>query len=96
MALAKKYGAIPQRWSDVRRYILLLQDPRYYNDPVVRSGYMRGSETAQYVDNIMQRHSQYRVALATGAKVKVPVPVPVDASTASPHRAAKKNKWRKD
>ena len=98
MALAKKYGAVPQRWSDVRRYILLLQDPRYYNDPVVRSGYMRGSETAQYVDNIMQRHSQYRVALATGAKVKVPVnvPVPVDASTASPHRAAKKNKWRKD
>lgn len=98
MALAKKYGAIPQRWSDVRRYILLLQDPRYYNDPVVSSGYMRGSETAQYVDNIMQRHSQYRVALATGAKVKVPVnvPVPVDASTASPHRAAKKNKWRKD
>ncbi len=98
MALAKKYGAIPQRWSDVRRYILLLQDPRYYTDPVVRSGYMRGSETAQYVDNIMQRHSQYRVALATGAKVKVPVnvPVPVDASTASPHRAAKKNKWRKD
>jgi hypothetical protein len=46
----------------------------------------------------MQRHSQYRLALATGAKVKVPVnvPVPVDASTASPHRAAKKNKWRKD
>jgi hypothetical protein len=38
---------------------------------------MRGSETAQYVDNIMQRHSQYRVALATGAKVKVPVNVPV-------------------
>ena len=96
MALAKKYGAIPQRWSDVRRYILLLQDPRYYNDPVVSSGYMRGSETAQYVDNIMQRHSQYRLALATGAKVKVPVNIPVDASTASPHRAAKKNKWRKD
>ena len=102
MALAKKYGAIPQRWSDVRRYILLLQDSRYYTDPIVKYGYMRGSETAQYVDNIMQRHSQYRVALATGAKVKVPVnvnvpvPVPVDVSTASPHRAAKKNKWRKD
>lgn len=100
MALAKKYGAIPQRWSDVRRYILLLQDPRYYTDPIVKYGYMRGSETAQYVDNIMQRHSQYRVALATGAKVKVSVnvnvPVPVDVSTASPHRAAKKNKWRKD
>ena len=100
MALAKKYGAIPQRWSDVRRYILLLQDSRYYTDPIVKYGYMRGSETAQYVDNIMQRYSQYRVALATGAKVKVPVnvnvPVPVGVSTASPHRAAKKNKWRKD
>ena len=121
MALAKKYGAIPQRWSDVRRYILLLQDSRYYTDPVVKYGYMRGSETAQYVDNIMQRHSQYRVVLATGAKVKVPVlrqgsgvsvpretgepkgvvrPLtssePIGGSTASPHRAAKKNKWRKD
>ncbi len=119
MALAKKYGAIPQRWSDVRRYILLLQDSRYYTDPIVKYGYMRGSETAQYVDNIMQRHSQYRLALATGTSSQLKTsnlkPSPGSArlstygaqetsnlvdgsaiSTASPHRAAKKNKWRKD
>ncbi|MBR1839309.1 MAG: transglycosylase SLT domain-containing protein [Prevotella sp.] len=105
MALAKKYGGAPQRWADVRRYILLLQEPRYYNDAVVHSGYMRGSETAQYVDAIMQRHTQYRTALATGKSVAsvvtAPQPSSVSPSTvspieATPHRAAKKNKWRKE
>ena len=102
MALTKKYGGIPQRWTDVRRYILLLQEPRYYNDPVVRSGYMRGSETAQYVDHIMQRHTQYRQALATGTKITSTVKSPTSNLTppnpmeASPHRASKKNKWRKE
>lgn len=102
MALAAKYGGVAQRWSDVRRYILLLQDARYYNDPVVKSGYMRGSETAQYVDNIMQRYAQYRQALATGTKVKSSVSVSASPSAssspieASPHRAARKNKWRKE
>ena len=103
MALAKKYGGVPQRWSDVRRYILLLQEARYYNDPVVRYGYMRGSETAQYVDMIMQRHSQYRQALATGTKVRsVVAPTRVAPTTtaspleATPHRATRKNKWRKE
>jgi len=109
MALTKKYGGIPHRWSDVRRYILLLQDPRYYTDPVVSNGYMRGSETAQYVDNIMERYSRYRYALATGtvqgSKFKVQSsklepstlnPPPSTLQLSTPHRAAKKNKWRKD
>ena len=102
MSLASKHGGSPMRWDDVKRYILLLQDPQYYNDPVVKSGYMRGSETAQYVDMIMQRHSQYRRALATGQKVSSAVApsertlravTPIEAI---PHRAAKKNKWRKE
>ena len=103
MALTKKYGGVTQRWSDVRRYIILLQDARYYNDPVVRYGYMRGSETAQYVDVILQRHSQYRQALATGKKVSSSVTtsaskyesVHTSPLEAMPHRAARKNKWRK-
>ena len=109
MALTKKYGGVSQRWSDVSRYVLLLQSPQYYNDPVVKYGYMRGSETAQYVDVIMRRHEQYRHALATGGKVTSSVAPsaryqsqsanpqggfsPLDAA---PHRATKKNKWRKD
>lgn len=60
MALARKNGRDPQRWSDVSHYILMLSQPEYYNDPVVKYGYMRGSETAGYVDKIMQRWNGYR------------------------------------
>lgn len=60
MALARKNGRDPQRWADVSHYILLLAQPEYYNDPVVKYGYMRGSETAGYVDKIMQRWNGYR------------------------------------
>ena len=60
MALARKNGRDPHRWADVSHYILLLAQPEYYNDPVVKYGYMRGSETAGYVDKIMQRWNGYR------------------------------------
>ena len=69
MALAKKYGDDPHKWSDVKRYILGLSQPQFYRDPVVRYGYIRGSETSNYVDYIMARHEQYRQALATGKTV---------------------------
>ena len=32
----------------------------YYNDPVVRNGYMRGSETVSYVRRIHERWNGYR------------------------------------
>ena len=60
MALTRKNGRDSQRWADVSHYILLLAQPEYYNDPVVKYGYMRGSETADYVDKIMQRWNGYR------------------------------------
>lgn len=73
MALASKYGASPQHWRDVSRFVLGLQQPRYYRDPVVRHGYMIGSETANYVTSIIQRARQYgaqlqMVALPAGWK----------------------------
>lgn len=105
MALTKKYGGISQRWSDVRHYVLALANAEYYRDPVVKSGYMRGTETANYVDMIVERQRQYRHALRTGTTVISKVNVrhsssshnPSGASSlidAQPHRAAKKNKWR--
>ena len=60
MALTAKYGGNPHRWNDVDRYILLLAEPRYYRDPVVKAGYLRGSETSSYVRMIMARWAQYR------------------------------------
>ena len=60
MALAKKNGRDSRRWSEVSRYVLLLSHPRYYNDRVVKYGYMRGSETVDYVNRIHERWRFYR------------------------------------
>ena len=59
MALVEKYGGNKYRWADVSKYVLLLSQPQYYNDPVVKNGYMRGSETVDYVQKIRQRYQQY-------------------------------------
>lgn len=85
MALAHKYGKDQYRWADVREYVLGLQQPRYYADPVVKHGYMRGSETAQYVDRINQRYAEYRgVAHAASGFV------PFGGGSQTPHRATKR------
>lgn len=60
MALARKYGGNDNRWGEVAPYVLKLQESEYYMDPVVKHGYMRGSETVEYVDRIRARYAQYR------------------------------------
>ena len=60
MALAKRDGKNPHRWADVSPYVLKLAQPQYYNDPLVKYGYMRGSETVGYVDKIRQRYASYQ------------------------------------
>lgn len=59
MALARKHGKSSYRWADVSEFVLKLRQPQYYNDPVVKYGYMRGDETADYVDRIRRRWSYY-------------------------------------
>lgn len=60
MALARKNGANPYRWADVSEYILKLRLPEYYTDPVVKHGYMRGTETYEYVSRVRNRWQQYQ------------------------------------
>lgn len=60
MALAKRDGRNPHRWSEVSPYVLKLAVPQYYNDPIVKHGYMRGSETVDYVARIRQRYATYQ------------------------------------
>ncbi|WP_315578462.1 transglycosylase SLT domain-containing protein [Hoylesella oralis] len=60
MALARKYGKSPYRWSDVAEYVQNLSRPEFYRDPVVKYGYMRGNETVDYVSRIRDRYLQYR------------------------------------
>ncbi len=59
--LAEKYGKDPNKWdNNVAEFIRLKNDPEYYNDPVCKHGYLRGSETYRYVKEIMDRYYYYR------------------------------------
>jgi membrane-bound lytic murein transglycosylase F len=60
MALAKRDGKNNHRWGEVAPYVLKLAQPKYYNDPLVKYGYMRGSETVDYVSKIRQRFAGYQ------------------------------------
>lgn len=64
--LAEKYGKDPKVWDDnVAEFIRLKNDPEYYNDPVCKHGYLRGSETFNYVREVIERFNYYK------GKVKV-------------------------
>lgn len=61
--LAKKYGKDPLVWDDnVEVYIKNLSNPKYYHDSVCYYGYMRGSETYNYVRSIFIRYTEYKTA----------------------------------
>lgn len=60
MALAEKYGKIKYSWKDVSGFVLGLQKPLFYNDPIVKYGYMRGNETVDYVERIYIRYRKYK------------------------------------
>ena len=59
MNLTRKHGGNPYNWGHVREYVLRLAQPAYYRNPVVKYGFMRGTETADYVDRIRARWSEY-------------------------------------
>lgn len=95
MALARKYGKNPQIWDEVAPYILGLQKPQYYRDPVVRYGYMIGSETAGYVQSILERWRGYGGNIMLSRSPSLPI---TDNSTVdNPSNAAtppkKKNQY---
>lgn len=61
IALARKYGLNPEVWDDnVSKAILMKMNPRYYNDPVVKYGYCRGTETVAYVKGITNFYEHAR------------------------------------
>lgn len=97
MALASKNGKDSHRWSSVQEYILKLSDPQYYNDPVVKRGYMRGSETSGYVDRIMKRWADYGGRPARShvgfSNYEGPSTQPSTSGTMGPQRATKKHKY---
>ena len=90
MALTAKHGGNPQVWEHVAPYVLRLSDPRFYRDPVVRYGYMRGSETSEYVRLIMERWTGYRQAARPSAGGSLPAHAKKD-SRYNPHRTQVKS-----
>lgn len=84
MNLARKYGKNPNRWADVQEFILKLSSPTFYKDNVVKYGYLRGSETVDYVSKIHARWAQYR-GVARGGGFSFPQTMP--------ERSKRGNRW---
>lgn len=93
-ALTQKYGGNPNKWNDVCHYIINLSNARYYRDPVVKYGYMIGSETFHYVQNIMQRWSLYGGDIS---RIKLPHPSPqMNDHKIDQQRVRKRNRFSKE
>ncbi len=58
--LADKHGEIPNNWETVKKYLILKEQPEYYNDPDVEFGYCRGSEPVNYVKVIYNTYDNYK------------------------------------
>ena len=59
-ALTRKHGRNPFIWEDnVRTFILLKSQPKYFEDRVCKSGYLRGTETVAFVSEVWDRYNQY-------------------------------------
>ena len=59
MALARKQGLKDNVWdANVAEMVLLKSNPNYYNDPVVSSGYSRGRQTFEYVNQVMDFYNK--------------------------------------
>lgn len=94
MALARKHGQNCYNWGVVSQYILKLSSPTYYLDPVVKHGYMRGTETVDYVARIRQRWMQYCGAATGGFAPNPHTMMPSTGPGGSiPRRATKKYRF---
>ncbi len=61
MRLADKHGMDPQVWDgNVAVWLQKKSDPRYYNDTVVKNGYFRGTESINFVSEILDRFEHYK------------------------------------
>ena len=59
--LAKKYGKDPDVWdNNVDYFILNKSKPQYYNDTCCKAGYLRGTETYRFVEEVLDRFYQYQ------------------------------------
>jgi membrane-bound lytic murein transglycosylase F len=62
--LAQKYGMDPTKWDDVESFLLKKSDPKFYRDPVVMAGYCKCEEPVNYIRDIIDRYSEYKLHIA--------------------------------
>lgn len=61
-ALARKYGKNADVWEgNVEPYILLKSEPEFYTDTICKSGYCRGEDVINYVDDVLEKWEQYKL-----------------------------------
>ena len=59
--LASKYGKDPEVWDDnVDFFILNKSKKQYYSDTCCHAGYLRGTETYRFVEEVLDRFYQYQ------------------------------------
>lgn len=59
--LTRKYGKNTQTWNNVAHYLSLKSDPKFYRDPIVKSGFAKGHLAVSYVMDVMITYDSYRV-----------------------------------
>ena len=61
--LAEKYGKYPDVWdNNVDYFILNKSKKQYYNDTCCHNGYLRGTETYRFVEEVLDRYYQYQAS----------------------------------
>lgn len=61
--LAVKYGKYPDVWdNNVDYFILNKSKKQYYNDTCCKAGYLRGTETYRFVEEVLDRYYQYQMS----------------------------------
>lgn len=58
--LTMKHGQNTQIWSEVSEFLKMKSDPKYYRDPVVKSGYAKGHLAVNYVRDVMGLFESYK------------------------------------
>lgn len=58
--LTLKYRKNTQNWQEVANFLNLKSDPKYYRDPVVKSGYAKGHIAVNYVRDVLGLFQSYK------------------------------------
>jgi len=60
--LCIKYGCDHKKWENVSKYLKLKSRREFVADPLVKAGYLPGSHTVKYTEQVMNRYFVYKVA----------------------------------